>query len=109
MNTKFTPIWIGIILLTLATAAIHFTLMFPDRMFILNALGYLTLLAVYFLPVSLFQRYHSLLRWVYIGYALLTILAWVAIGDKAMALGWVTKAIEVVLVVLLFLDGRQEA
>lgn len=109
MNTKFTPIQIGILLLALATAAIHFTLMFPDVMFILNALGYLAFLAAYFLPVSLFQKYHSLVRWVFIGYTLLTIFAWVAIGDKAMTLGWITKAIEVVLVALLYLDGRQKA
>lgn len=108
MNTKLTPIQIGIILLALATAAIHFTLLFPDLLFILNALGYLALIAAYFLPIGLFQKYHGLIRWAFIGYTLVSILAWVAIGDKGMTLGWITKAIEVVLIVLLFLDGRRK-
>jgi len=108
MNSKITPIQIAIILLALATAAIHASLLFPDVMFLLNALGYLTFLGLYFLPVGLFQRYHKLVRWGFIAFTLVTILAWVAIGDKGMSLGWITKAIEVLLVVLLFLDGRRE-
>ena len=108
MKTKITPIQVGIIVLGLATAAIHVTLLFPDTLFILNALGYLTLLGLYFLPVGLFQKYHSLVRWGFIAFTLVTILAWVAMGDKGMMLGWITKGIEVALIVLLFLDGRRE-
>ena len=108
MKTKLTPIQIAIILLALATAAIHATLLFPDMMFLMNALGYLVFLGLYFLPMGLFQKYHRLVRWGFIAYTLVTILAWVAIGDKGMTLGWITKAIEVALIALLFLDGRQE-
>ena len=108
MKMTMTPTRIAIVILGLATAVIHFTLLFPDITFILNALGYLTFLGLYFLPVGLFQKYHKLVRWGFIAYTLVTILGWVAIGDKGMMLGWITKAIEVGLVVLLFLDGRQE-
>ena len=36
---------IGVVLLTLTTAAVHLSLLFPDPAFILNGLGYLALLA----------------------------------------------------------------
>ena len=108
MKNKVTPIQIGILLLALATAAIHASLLFPDAMFLLNALGYLVFLGLYFLPVGLFRKYHSLVRWGFIVYTLITILAWVAMGDKGMTLGWITKAIEAALAALLFLDGHQE-
>ncbi len=98
-----------IILLTLATAGIHLSLLFPDPMFIMNAIGYLVLLAAYFLPVAFFRKYHALVRCVFIGFALVTILAWVLIGDKSWpggALGYITKAIEFLLVIFLFTDRQ---
>jgi hypothetical protein len=110
MKSKLTPIQIAIILLALATAAIHAILSSTaGTLFLLNALGYLTFLGLFFLPVSLFQRYHKLVRWGFIAFALVTILAWVLKGDPGNPVGWITKAIEVALVVLLFLDGRQES
>jgi hypothetical protein len=36
---------VGVVLLTLIAAAVHLSLLFPDPAFILNGLGYLTLLA----------------------------------------------------------------
>lgn len=100
---------IAIIVLTLATALIHISLLFPDPMFIMNGLGYLSLLAAYFLPVSIFRKYHSLIRWVFIAFTLVTIVAWLLIGDKSWpggALGYFTKTIEVLLVIFLFSDRR---
>lgn len=100
---------IGIIILGLITAAVHISLLFPDPLFILNGLGYLTLLAAYFLPIPFLQQNHSLVRWAFIGFTLITILAWVAIGDKSWpegALGYITKGVEVVLVALLLSDRR---
>jgi hypothetical protein len=108
MKSRITPIQIGILVLGLATAAIHFTLLFPDALFIMNSLGYLTFLGLYFLPIGLFQKYHKLVRWGFIGFTLVTILAWIVMGDKGWWLGWATKGIEVVLIALLFVDGRQE-
>jgi hypothetical protein len=104
------PLQIGIGLLGLATALIHISLLFPDPLFILNGLGYLALLAAYFLPVTWLRENHGLIRWIFIGYTLVTIIAWVIMGDKSWpggAIGYVTKAIEVVLLILLFIDSRR--
>ncbi len=101
---------IGILILTLATALIHFSLLFPDFLFILNGLGYLALLAAYFLPIDLARNNHNLVRWLFLLYIVATIIAWVAIGDKSWpggALGYLTKLIEVFLIALLVVDGRQ--
>ncbi|MGD2155864.1 MAG: hypothetical protein PVG14_04760 [Anaerolineales bacterium] len=106
-QAKFGSIQIGIILLTLATAGIHFSLVFPSVMFILNALGYLALLAAYFLPLPFVKENRDLVRWIFIGFTAVTILGWVAIGDKGVTLGYITKAIEVVLIALLWFDGRR--
>jgi hypothetical protein len=97
---------IGIIVLTLATALIHLTLVFPSPLFILNGLGYLALLAALFLPMPQLSGYHSQLRWVLMAYALLTIVLWVIMGSR-IPLAYVTKVIEVVLIVLLWLDSQQ--
>lgn len=100
------PIQIGISLLTLATALIHLSLLFPDVLFILNGLGYLTLLAAYWLAPG----YRNIVRLALLGYALVTILAWVAIGDKswpAGALGYLAKGIELLLIALLLLDRQR--
>lgn len=108
-RTNFGALQIGIIVLTLATAFIHFSLLFPDILFILNGLGYLTLLALYFLPIPIAQENRALIRWGYMAFVTITILAWVAIGDKSWpsgALGYFAKAIEIALLVLLWQSGR---
>jgi hypothetical protein len=106
-QSRIGALQIGIIILTLATAVIHFTLNFPDVLFILNSLGYLSLLAAYFLPIGIFQERHNLVRWAFIAFAAVTIIAWVFIGART-TLGYVTKLDEVLLIILLLLDGRQE-
>ncbi len=95
---------IAIVILTLATAFVHLSLLFPDPLFILNGLGYLALLAAYFLPLPFTKDYRGLVRWIFIGYILVTILAWVVMGDKTWWVGYITKLIEIVLVVLLWTD-----
>ncbi len=113
MNTnssRLSAVQIGIIILTLATALIHFSLLFPDTLFILNGLGYLALLAAYFFPIDLARNNHNLVRWLFIIFVVVTILGWIAIGDKSWpsgGLGYLTKLIEVVLITLLVVDGRQ--
>ena len=75
----------GIIITALITAVLHLLAafdrqLFPDGadpLFILNGLGYLGLLGAYFLPIAFFQQKHNLFRSIFIGYAILTILAWV--------------------------------
>ncbi len=103
--------WV-IIILTLLTAGIHLTLLFPDVLFILNGLGYLTLLAAYVLPIPIVRNRRGLVRWAFIGFTVVTIIAWLAIGDKtwpAGALGYATKTIEVLLVIALVIDRPQPA
>lgn len=98
---------IGITLLAIATAFIHFTLLFPDPLFILNGLGYLILLVLYIIPLEITEKYHNLIRWAFITYTMVTIAAWVLIGDKSLpsgAPGYFTKLIEILLVILLLLD-----
>lgn len=108
-SSRMSAVQIGIILTTVTAALIHFSLLFPDVLFILNGLGYLTLLAAYFLPIDLARKYHNLIRWLFIAFTLVTILAWIVMGDKswpAGSLGYLTKIIEVVLIVLLLIDKQ---
>ncbi len=97
---------IGVVVLALAAAIVHLSRLFPDPVFILNALGYLTLLAALYLPVRRLAPHRRVVRWALIGYAALTILAWVAIGERT-PLGYSTTAGEVALVVLLLVEGRR--
>ena len=97
---------IGIVILTLGTALIHFRLNFPDPMFILNGLGYLTLLAALFLPIPQLARNRHVVRWVLIGYTALSIFLWILFGLRV-PIGYVDKAIEIVLIALLLLDARR--
>ena|SRR5689334_5166869 len=77
----------AIILFGLITAVAHLLAAFdkelfaegPDPLFILNGLGYLGLLAAYFLPMPLFQERHELVRKAFIVYAIITIVAWLII------------------------------
>ena len=105
-SVKLGSLQIGVIVLTLITAVIHLTLLFPDVLFILNGLGYLGLLAgLYFLPQLAGQR--SLIRWAFIGYTVLTITLFFVMNPERPPLGLFTKAVEVVLAVLLYLDGKR--
>jgi hypothetical protein len=109
-NTTIQPAQIGIIILTLLTALIHFSLAEP--LFILNGLGYLALLAFYFLPLAFFQRYHRFIRWAFAGYTLLTIILYFVFHPGGSwqhdGLGMLTKMIEVVLLLLLVYDGQEQ-
>ena len=97
---------IGVVVLALMAAIVHLSRLFPDPVFILNGIGYLTLLAVLYLPVPRLVPYRWIVRWTLIGYATLTILAWVAIGERTL-LGYSTTAEEVALVILLLMEGRR--
>ena len=76
---------IAILIAGLVTAVLHLAAAIdkqlfpdgPDPLFILNGLGYLGLLGAYFLPIPFFQQKHELVRKVLMGFAVLTILAWV--------------------------------
>lgn len=96
---------IGIIILTLGTAFIHLTLAFPDAVFILNGLGYLTLLVALYLPIPQLTQYRHLVRWTLVGYTALTIFLWVLFGART-PIGYIDKLIEAVLIALLIVEAR---
>ena len=102
----------GIMITAVITAVIHLYIGFtlPSTLFILNGIGYLVLLLGLFVQVSLAQQNRSLIRWVLMGFTAVTIVAWLAIGDKSWpsgALGYITKLDEIILLALLWMDrGR---
>ena len=84
---KLTNKHYGIIIAALVTAVLHFAaafdkILFPDGadpLFLLNGVGYLGLLGAYFLPIAFFQQKHNLVRMGFMGFAALTIAAWIFI------------------------------
>ena len=107
MNNKLTPIQTGIMITGLITAFIHAVYLNIamdgiDVMFTLNGLGYIALLGAYFLPA--FKKYHAPIRWLFIGYTAITIIAWFILGNTGWWVGWVTKLDEIALIGLLFAD-----
>jgi hypothetical protein len=119
-TTRIGPLQIAIIALVIATAAVHLYLAFVvmpattgsvDPLFLLNALGYLVLVAGLYLPLGFLARWRRLMRWLLLGFTLLTVLAWFVLtqflGTERTTLGWVDKCIEIALIVLLILDSRQ--
>jgi hypothetical protein len=105
-NTQLGPLQVGIILLTLITAVIHFMLVFPSTLFILNALGYLALVAALYLPIPQLRAYRHLARWALMGYTALTVVLWVVMGSR-IPIAYVAKVDELVLIGLLWLDSRR--
>lgn len=108
MFTTITPriLLTGVILeLTLATAYIHLTL--GGTLFLLNGLGYLALgtayLAVAVLPMPAVRRVGWLPRAGLAAFASVTIVAYLVTGPY-FALGWLTKGIELAIVLLLIAD-----
>ena len=101
MNSKMLTI-----ILTLATAIVHLYLgiSFGNTLFILNGVGYLALLAgLYFIPQLAAQS--GLIRYALMGFAAITIVAYFIVGENPFSdvLGLVTKAIELALIVVLWM------
>ncbi|MFN8533601.1 MAG: hypothetical protein U0556_08650 [Dehalococcoidia bacterium] len=94
-------------ILAIATALIHFSLLFPDPIFILNGLGYLGLTFAYLTNIPFGIARRRLVHYLFAGYVITTILAWIAIGERN-TLGYLDKAIEVLLLAALMLSLRQE-
>lgn len=101
----------GVILeLTIATACIHLTL--GGTLFLLNGLGYLALGAAYLaaalLPWPAVRRLGWLPRAGLAAYAAMTIAAYLVTGPY-FTLGWLTKGIELAIVLLLIADQLMSA
>lgn len=109
MTSSLNPKRYAIIALTVVTALIHLGLgiSFSDPMFILNGVGYLVLIvALYFIPQLAGQR--ALIRWVLLAYTAVTfvlyfVFNWPDIWGPA---GLIDKAVELVLIILLWLDRK---
>lgn len=101
-----------IIVLTLITALIHIVLLNVliigdgggfSPLFTLNGLGFLALLYAYLKNIPAGRK--GLVRWAFIAYTAITILAWLVLnGDFGDPVGVVTKVDELALLVLLVMD-----
>jgi len=101
----------AILVLGLATGLIHLVVLNTqmghlDPLFTLNGLGYLTLIAVFFLNPPIVAGRRRQLSLLLMGFAGATILAWVFLGDRG-PLGTATKVIEALLILALLVDLRQ--
>ena len=94
--------------LALLTALIHLFVGFQSGfILVLNGLGFIALAAgLYLLPQL--ANWRNQIRWVLIAYTAVTIVGYFARHPQPLdyGLGLVTKAIEVILIVLLFMKSR---
>jgi hypothetical protein len=97
-----------IIALTIVTALIHISLVFPDLVFIMNGLGFLVLLGALYLPIPQLAGWRRQIRWLLIGYTVLTIGLWLAFGSR-IPIAYISKAAELLLVVCLLIENRRQS
>lgn len=109
MMKKLGSLQYAIIILTVVTAVIHLVLGVAfgevNPLFILNGIGYLVLVvALYFVPQLAAQR--SLVRWALILFTAVTFILYFVFNwpDIWGPIGLLDKAIELVLIILLWLD-----
>jgi hypothetical protein len=77
-------------------------------LFLLNGIGYLVLVSALYLPQL--HRYQPIVRWLLIIFAAVTIIMYFAIaGFRFNPVGYLAKVVEVALIVLLLIEGRQLA
>lgn len=98
-----------ILLLGLFTAIVHLVILNLGGLkyqlnyfFVLNGLAYLTLLAAFWFKFPKGQE--RLVHYAYMAFALVTIIAWVFLGKPYTPLGYVTKTVEILLIIFLWLD-----
>lgn len=93
-----------IIALAVITAVIHIFIGGP--LFILNGLGYLGLVGLYYFGSRFLPQvmgFRPQIRWVLIGYTAITIILYFVMNPNAFSspLGLITKAVEIILIVML--------
>ena len=109
-KSGFGLVRILMILAALVTAVVHLVLglgFLSDilgYLFLLNAVGFIGLTAMYLRPLEFFKPHHELLRWVLVGFSAVTIVLWVVMNGKPDLPGVTAKAAEVALIVLLLVD-----
>jgi hypothetical protein len=87
----------GIVILSLATAAIHFSL--GGLMFMLNGIGFVVLAGAQVAPGRLFDLVRPLSRLALAGFAGSTIIGWLLFGAR-FSLGYLATGIEVAIIAL---------
>lgn len=112
MNQKNTRLIV--IITALVTAFIHLVLLNIflgkiDVPFTLNGLGYLALLAAFLYRPAFLSGRTAYLYLAFIGFTVVTILAWFFLGDLNDPLGIVTKVDEALLILALVLHWRRES
>lgn len=110
MTSALNPKRYAIVALTVITALIHLGLgiSLSNPLFLLNGVGYLVLIvALYFIPQLAGQR--ALIRWVLLAFTGLTFILYFAFNwpDIWGAMGLADKVIELVLIILLWLDRKE--
>ena len=108
-QTRLNGMQVAIVVLTFATGLIHFVKGFTDGlvMFIANGLGYFALATAAYLPIAALARYRRPARLALLAFIAVTIIGWVLIGERSV-IGFTDKAIEVVLIVLVYMDIRKQ-
>ena len=103
------PLRVGVAVLTLATATVHLYLGLTAGLglFVLNGLGYLVLPAALYARVPRLAPYKNAVRWAFVGYAALTVVLWVLIGERNL-IGYLDKIVEIALITLLLLEKRRQ-
>lgn len=112
----------AIIALTLFTAIVHIWLglgflAMGGWAFVLNGAGYITLLVLYLVNWQPLVRLRWIVRWLFIAYTAVTVIAWLFIGTGSPIAGpvvmstqtlvaYADKVAEIALIVLLWLDGQ---
>lgn len=106
----------AVLVLGLITALVHLVVLnisfvqetgAPDLLFALNGLGYLGLLAAFLGKVPWLSQRRDLVHYLFMGYAAVTILAWVAAGARNF-IGYATKLDEVLLIAALWMHLKKE-
>ncbi len=103
-----------ITVLGLITAFVHLVLLNIsmgriDIPFTLNGLGYLTLVGAFLFNPSVVAGRRRLLSYAFMAFAAVTILAWVVLGSPYTMLGYFTKLDELLLIVALAMNLRNES
>lgn len=95
----------AIVALAMTTSYIHFSL--GGLLFLLNALGYAGLAGLYVIgaaaPMPIVARFSWFPRIALAGFAAMTIAGYLVMGPY-FSLGWITKGVEVALIVLIGAD-----
>ncbi len=106
-TTQLKPI---IAVLAAATGLIHLYLNVRsgrfDPAFTLNGIGFIALIVPLFWQPAFLKPWLKFHPWVFIAFTTLTIILWVVLGDASDGLAWVTKTIELSLIVALFVYAR---